>query len=727
MVRPPPPPAAPYGVAIDPWVERVAGILGLAQGGVIVLIDRARIDHLRALVLALEASSGPVSVCLEPWEIEEVPHGATVVYEPLPSHARELNAARPLFSDRALKVVLWCSAETSAALARGAPDLFDWISHRVECPGGAPTFLLEGLRLAREAGAGGAVVVSDPDDGFDAALEGEAGVVVHHEGGDVTIADLRIADVIYPGAPFCAFVVDEYRHEPAWWSLDARTVDGLHGARAITGAWLSARALVGTRGEEAFLTTADQLAREGAAVDAALTEDALLELALSRGLVTREALDLWDAPAPLLRAAFATGEQRGAWARRRSEIAVGAPAAWQARFAPVLLARDRRAGPVGATLLLEAELRCEAPGQVLTVSEVIDATRLVEFELRSEVTRYVIGRAGRPASDQPALSLALLSLDLGDYRDALSVLRLSQAEWLDAPSLAHSTLRIRLLSAIGRYADAERVAAEAPVATYRDAASISARMEYLSERGRNAARWHRADIVEVVLDDMSAFSRNSSVAIPVAWTAPLVFAEHLLAGRAGVVDSAPLRVASGAFQETLAFAVLTASARWQLGLARSGFDLLRDHVPRPRALLHERAEYVVALARCATASGDAALAIEQATTILPDVERGLGAESHLAAQLHFERGEAHLAQGAYPRALAEYEAALATLRGGDLTDHPDRWIAELALSTLPSHTDLAAAEPAMERLAARLRAGHPLLKRWQERLDAARARAARGA
>ncbi|MFO0607137.1 MAG: hypothetical protein U0324_28505 [Polyangiales bacterium] len=184
-------------------------------------------------MLALEASSEPVSVCLEPWEIEEAPRGATVVYEPLPSHARELNAARPLFSDRALKVVLWCSAETSAALARGAPDFFDWISHRVECPGGAPTFLLEGLRLAREAGAGGAVVVSDPDDGFDAALEGEAGVVVHREGGDVTIADLRIADAINPEAPFCVFVTDEERPEPAWWTLDARMVDGLHGARAL--------------------------------------------------------------------------------------------------------------------------------------------------------------------------------------------------------------------------------------------------------------------------------------------------------------------------------------------------------------------------------------------------------------------------------------------------------------------------------------------------------------
>ena len=36
-----------------------------------MLVDRARVDHLRALVLALEASSEPVScACLEPWEIE---------------------------------------------------------------------------------------------------------------------------------------------------------------------------------------------------------------------------------------------------------------------------------------------------------------------------------------------------------------------------------------------------------------------------------------------------------------------------------------------------------------------------------------------------------------------------------------------------------------------------------------------------------------------------------
>lgn len=64
---------------------------------------------------------------------------------------------RPLFAERALKVVLWCDAETSAALARKAPDFFDWIGHRVECPPGVARFAVRGLRCALRCRAPGIV------------------------------------------------------------------------------------------------------------------------------------------------------------------------------------------------------------------------------------------------------------------------------------------------------------------------------------------------------------------------------------------------------------------------------------------------------------------------------------------------------------------------------------------------------------------------------------------
>lgn len=76
---------------------------------------------------------------------------------PSAEHADWLNINRPIFAARALRVVLWCDAETSKALARQATDFFDWISHRVECPPGVPAFAVAGLRSALLARAPGVV------------------------------------------------------------------------------------------------------------------------------------------------------------------------------------------------------------------------------------------------------------------------------------------------------------------------------------------------------------------------------------------------------------------------------------------------------------------------------------------------------------------------------------------------------------------------------------------
>ncbi len=81
----------------------------------------------------------------------EVPHGATLVLAPRATDATWLNINRPVFAYRELKVILWCDAGTSLALAQQAVDFFDWISHQVECPSRPPRYAVEGLRCALAA------------------------------------------------------------------------------------------------------------------------------------------------------------------------------------------------------------------------------------------------------------------------------------------------------------------------------------------------------------------------------------------------------------------------------------------------------------------------------------------------------------------------------------------------------------------------------------------------
>lgn len=80
--------------------------------------------------------------------LDDVPDGATVIMVPRIEEVDWLNLHRPLFADRALRLVLFCDGRTSAGLALRAPDLFDWISHRVECPPAAPSHAVAGLRAA---------------------------------------------------------------------------------------------------------------------------------------------------------------------------------------------------------------------------------------------------------------------------------------------------------------------------------------------------------------------------------------------------------------------------------------------------------------------------------------------------------------------------------------------------------------------------------------------------
>lgn len=136
MVLPAPPPDdAPREGA---WLDAILRELKLSgEGrGLLILVDHARPERLRDLVLALLPTYPDVEVSTDVRAVYEVPEGAVMVLSPRAEDADWLNQQRPVFARRKLKVILWCDAETSVTLAQQAVDFFDWISHRHECPPG---------------------------------------------------------------------------------------------------------------------------------------------------------------------------------------------------------------------------------------------------------------------------------------------------------------------------------------------------------------------------------------------------------------------------------------------------------------------------------------------------------------------------------------------------------------------------------------------------------------
>lgn len=135
----------------DDWVRRIELYLDVGSGGVVVLVDRARDAHIGTLVRALLRKHPDLSIAVSPRELRSAAKGSVVLYHAQPEDAEALNLIRPVLKDRALRVVLWAQGELASELPLKAPDLYDWISHRVLCPQqGAPRFASLGL-LAAEA------------------------------------------------------------------------------------------------------------------------------------------------------------------------------------------------------------------------------------------------------------------------------------------------------------------------------------------------------------------------------------------------------------------------------------------------------------------------------------------------------------------------------------------------------------------------------------------------
>ncbi|MBK8254360.1 MAG: hypothetical protein IPK82_17040 [Polyangiaceae bacterium] len=145
----------------EQWILEIQAGLQLSPGGVLILVDKAAPEQLGKVVRSLIVDHPNLEVLVDVQELVTLPDNTVVVLQPTPSDAEWLNEHRPLFARKALKVVLWCDDPTSKALAQQAPDFYDWISQRQDCPPGVSEHAVWGLKKAVCARAPGVLFVRD--------------------------------------------------------------------------------------------------------------------------------------------------------------------------------------------------------------------------------------------------------------------------------------------------------------------------------------------------------------------------------------------------------------------------------------------------------------------------------------------------------------------------------------------------------------------------------------
>lgn len=107
---------------------------------------------MREAFLRLRTRDPATDLIVDVQRLAELPPGTTVILAVTPSISADaldwLNLNRPLVADRRLNIVLWCEGDAAAVLARGAPDFFDWISARVDCPPAPAVFAVADVKAA---------------------------------------------------------------------------------------------------------------------------------------------------------------------------------------------------------------------------------------------------------------------------------------------------------------------------------------------------------------------------------------------------------------------------------------------------------------------------------------------------------------------------------------------------------------------------------------------------
>ncbi len=118
----------------------------------LTLVDNAVPARLREVYLRLRARDPATDVIVDVRRLVELPPGATVIVALDPAIDDDdlewLNFNRPIVADQRHNVVLWCEDGAAARLVRHAPDFFDWISARVDCPPAPAAHAVAGVKAA---------------------------------------------------------------------------------------------------------------------------------------------------------------------------------------------------------------------------------------------------------------------------------------------------------------------------------------------------------------------------------------------------------------------------------------------------------------------------------------------------------------------------------------------------------------------------------------------------
>jgi tetratricopeptide (TPR) repeat protein len=694
---------------------------------------------------AIGGARADVPVCFEPWEIEALPDGATTIFVPAVIHAAELNAARPIFADRALKVLVWAEQGVSAALAQGAPDFFDWISHRVVCPGGPATFFVEGIEAARTVGVGG-IVVSDPLGvagellgGGEASEEYVAGVNWYDEG--ALASDWRLA-VALKGSGQLPVVVKhtaEPCDEPGWWWLDHRPIESV---RTLVGdRFVSRHALLLLGGEPSTIRWVQQVAEAwgrapGDIVGALASRRRLVDTALDLGFISRDAIILGTAP-PLLRRSYFVGRAHPRrviqqWSKRSM-----APPGWQAVFAPsALLARADESAPEVGRALIDLYVRTGDRASMFHDDRAIRAVQdLHDAALRTGLLRWV-GFLGAIASEEPrAVYLrALERFTSDDFRSARSLLDLVLLhDDLDLPTFLAArvarvrasagqpdpagNLRLRWLSGGRSYSGVE-------LQQLAEQQAPNALAEWFLVCGQAALQAFDLRRAQSAHDELRALIERRRIGG--AGRALLVELEARIALARGDTDKV-LELARGraAMPGARALATLLATAQLQSGRAREALIVLEIAPGGSGRSLEQEVPFALVLGRAALAVGDLARA-DAALQGLPNrIQAAFGNTSLPSAEVDQLRAEIALARGRYAQAEMLATRAEQIYRRCLGPDHPTRIENELFRKIIPGHDPEPGASIALDRLTRVLGPAHPSIVQWRLRVEAAIARKAR--
>src|SRR5689334_3374330 len=112
MVLPEPAAHDPPDPAVG-WLDEIALSLRLSKAATLALIDKANPARLGDLVRTLRHDWPDIDVIADVGKLADVPPGSTLVLAPRPEDAVWLNLRRGQFSERKLKVVLWCEEATT--------------------------------------------------------------------------------------------------------------------------------------------------------------------------------------------------------------------------------------------------------------------------------------------------------------------------------------------------------------------------------------------------------------------------------------------------------------------------------------------------------------------------------------------------------------------------------------------------------------------------------------